>query len=97
MRVYNGSYNMKEVLTTITQRGHVTVPAEVRRVLGVKAKDKVAFRIEGDQVTLTPARFSLETAYGSVKPRQKPEDFVEVARQAKEEHVERTLRKLRKR
>ena len=28
---------MKEVTTTITQRGQVTIPAEVRRVPGVKS------------------------------------------------------------
>ncbi len=87
---------MKELLTTITQRGQVTIPAEVRRVLGVKPKDKVAFQIEDGQVRLAPAKFSLETAYGSVNPLHKPEDFKEITRQAKEEHVRHSLRKRRK-
>ena len=34
---------MKELLTTVTKRGQVTVPAEVRRLLGIKPYDKVAF------------------------------------------------------
>lgn len=87
---------MKEVLTTLTQRGQVTVPAEVRRLLGVRPRDKIAFRIEGTEVRLAAAKFSLESAYGSVKPMHKPEDFEEIARQAKEEKVKRTMRKLGK-
>lgn len=96
MRLGNGRHYMKELLTTITQRGQVTIPAEVRRVLGVKPRDKVAFQIEDGQVRLAPAKFSLETAYGSVSPVHKPEDFKEMARQAKEEHVRRALRKRQK-
>ena len=61
---------MKEVLTTLTQRGQVTVPAEVRRILHLKPNDKVAFRIEDDQVRLVPVKFTVETAFGSVKPKR---------------------------
>lgn len=78
---------MKEILATITQRGQVTVPAEVRRVLGVKPKDKVAFEIEDNEVKLVPAKFTLESAYGSVTPRKKPEDFDKVISEAMEEHA----------
>lgn len=85
---------MREIIATVTQRGQVTIPAEVRRILGTKARDKVAFQIEGDQVRLAPARFTLQTAYGSVEPLQRPEDFKEITRKAKEEHVERMVRKM---
>lgn len=87
---------MKEVVATITQRGQVTVPAEVRRVLRVKPRDKVAFQIEGDQVRLAPVRFTLETAYGSVKPTHRPENFKRIAQHAKAKHVEHSLEKLQK-
>ena len=85
---------MKEFTTTITQRGQVTIPAEVRRVLGVKHKDKVAFTIKDGEVHLAPAAFSLESAYGSVKPSRKPEDFDEVSRAAKEAKAEKTVRNM---
>ena len=87
---------MKEITTTITQRGQVTIPAEVRRMLGVKPRDKVAFTIEDGEVRLAPASFSLESAYGSVKPSKKPEDFDEVSRTAKEAKAEKTARELSK-
>lgn len=85
---------MREFTTTITQRGQVTIPAEVRRVLGVKHRDKVAFTIEDGEVRLASASFTLESAYGSVKPSKKPEDFEEISRAAKDDKAERTVREL---
>ena len=38
--------------------------------------------------------FSLESAYGSVKPSQCPEDFKEISRIAKEEKAEQTAQEL---
>ena len=51
---------MKEITTTTTQRNQVTIPVEVRRLLGLKPGDKVAFTIEdGGKVRLAAASFSL--------------------------------------
>ncbi len=88
---------MKEVLATLTQRSQVTVPAEVRRILHLKPKDKVAFQIEDDQVRLVPATFSLETAFGSVTPKSRPEDFEAIAEAVKGEHVDRVVKQLSRR
>ena len=73
---------MKQFTTTTTQRNQVTIPAEVRRLLGLKPRDKVAFTIEdGGKVRLAAASFNLESAFGSVKPSTSPEDFDEVSRE----------------
>ena len=85
---------MKKIVTTITQRCQVTIPAEVRRVLGVKPRDKVAFTIEEGGVRLAPASFSLESAYGSVKSLEKPENFEKISRSAKEAKAQKTARAL---
>ena len=86
---------MREIVTTVTQRGQVTIPAEVRRLLGIGARDKVAFKIEDREVRLVPARFTLEQAFGSVKPKSRPEDFQRIEREAKEEHAAKVVRKMR--
>jgi antitoxin PrlF len=86
---------MREFTTTVTQRGQVTVPAEVRRLLGIKPRSKLTFRIDGDKVRLMPAAFTIETAFASVPPINRPENFKEIERQAKEELVERAIRKMR--
>ena len=86
---------MREITTTTTQRNQVTIPVEVRRLLGLKPGDKVAFTIEGGgKVRLAAASFSLESAYGSVKPSTSPEDFDEVSRSAKDAKTEDTARAL---
>lgn len=62
--------------TTITQKGQVTVPIEIRRKLGLKAKDKVVFEMDGETVTLRPApKSEIRKGYGAVPPRQQPEDY----------------------
>ena len=44
---------------------------------------------------LAAPAFTLESAYGSVKPSRRPEDFEELIRIAKDEKAEDTVRKLR--
>lgn len=63
---------MKEILSTITSKGQVTIPAEVRKHLGVKTRDKVVFVIESEgTVRLRAPRYtsiaSLRGAAGSLK------------------------------
>jgi AbrB family looped-hinge helix DNA binding protein len=86
---------MSEYVMTMTQRSQVTVPAEVRRVLGLKPRDQVAFEIDGEEVRLKPVKWTLESVAGSVEPLSDgPQDFDEQIRQAKEEHAERYVRKM---
>jgi AbrB family looped-hinge helix DNA binding protein len=85
---------MKEITTTMTRRGQVTVPAEVRKMLGLVARDKVTFIIEEGQVRLSPASFTLESAFASVPTLSRPEDVEEQVRIAKEERAQRLARKL---
>ncbi len=85
---------MKEITTTLTQRSQVTVPAEVRRLLGLKPRGKVTFTIAEGEVRLKPVAYSLESAYGSVKPSRRPEDFDALSRAARDGKAERTRQKM---
>ncbi len=85
---------MKQIIASITQRSQVTIPAEVRRLLGVNPRGKIVFQIDDGEVKLAPVEFTLETAYGSVAPLNRPEDFEEITRIAKEEHVREVIRKM---
>jgi AbrB family looped-hinge helix DNA binding protein len=74
---------MQELLTVVTRKGQITVPAEIRRALGLNQGDKVALSVPGPedhQVTLRPIRSVAEMTFGSVKPRKRPEDFKELRR-----------------
>ena len=75
---------MKESLATITAKGQVTIPAEIRKALGLKPKDKVAFVLKQGEVMLEPSSSTLKAGFGAVKPRRKPEDFKELRGKARE-------------
>lgn len=79
---------MRRYTSTITQRGQVTLPAEIRRLLGVGVRDQVEFIVDDGEVRLRRPEFTLETVYGSVKPwwNPKEKDIDEVIREAKEEY-----------
>ena len=88
---------MKRTYTaSVTQRGQVTIPAEVRRQLGVEPPMKVLFIVEDGTVMIERPQYTLQTAFGSVKPLNRPEDFKELSRRARDEKAMRDLRKLRK-
>ncbi len=46
-------------------------------MLGIKPRGRVTFAIDGDQVQLLPAKFTLKAGYGSVTSGKHPEDFDE--------------------
>jgi|FLYL01.1.fsa_nt_gi AbrB family looped-hinge helix DNA binding protein len=78
---------MDEIITTVTEKGQVTIPSRIREQLGIKPRDKVRFHIEDGHAVLEPLRMSLEETFGAVKPLRRPEDFDALVRQAKEERA----------
>lgn len=42
------------VIAKVTSKGQVTVPREVRKLLGLKQGDGLVFEIKGNTVTLVP-------------------------------------------
>lgn len=53
--------------STVTRKGQVTIPAEVRRRLGLRRGDRVAFLEENDRIVLKPVESDVEAAFGLVK------------------------------
>jgi len=86
---------MSDHLSTITRKGQVTIPAEIRRALHLNEGDTVTWRQDGDEVRLLPARFTLASAFGSVEPRQRPEDFAALEQAAKAAKAQATMDDLR--
>lgn len=83
---------MKAIVTTMTERGQVTVPAEIRRMLGLKPRDKVEFSVEDGEVRILPFRATMESVYRSVAPLAQRMSDREMARVAKEERAKRRRR-----
>ncbi len=62
---------MQQIISTVTSKGQVTIPVEVRRYLGLKTNDKIAFVIGTDGTVLLqapryPTIASLRGAAGSL-------------------------------
>jgi AbrB family looped-hinge helix DNA binding protein len=86
----------KEYIATVTSKGQVTIPIEVRQQLQLGPHDKVIFRlVEGNRVEIEPLPMTLEEAYGSVAPLSHPEDFDAIEQIADEEREARWLKKLK--
>jgi AbrB family looped-hinge helix DNA binding protein len=63
---------MGEIISTITSKGQVTIPSEVRKHLGITTNDKIAFVIDSEgEVKLRVPRYpdiqSLRGAAGTLK------------------------------
>jgi AbrB family looped-hinge helix DNA binding protein len=80
---------MREIISTITSKGQITIPVEVRRQLGVSEGDKITFVIDssGDvhvKACQYPTIASLRGAAGSLK---QPLPWSKVRRIAREDHL----------
>jgi len=84
-------------IRTVTAKGQVTIPAEIRRLLGVGPHGRVAFIVEEGRVTLAPGSgpMTLEDTFGAVRPRRRPEDFQALRDRAIEAHVQHVLDEMR--
>lgn len=77
---------MKEIVSTVTSKGQVTIPAEVRRRLGVGTGAKITFVIdENGSVQIKAPRYptveSLRGAAGSLKEPLRGDEMRDIARE----------------
>ena len=63
---------MQHFVSSLTTKGQVTIPVEIRRLLGVAPHDKVAFLVEAGQVRITPAASVVARTAGLLKSEQPP-------------------------
>jgi AbrB family looped-hinge helix DNA binding protein len=66
--------------TTLTQKGQVTIPIDVRKAMGLQPRDKVRIEYDanGGVAVLRRASSTLADAYGAVSPKRCPENFEEL-------------------
>jgi len=69
---------MQEFETSVTEKGQVTIPQEIRRIMGLQPRDKVRFEVDGDVIKISRASSKLLQWFGSVTPGNKPEDFQKI-------------------
>jgi len=79
------------MLSTVTSKGQVTIPKEIRDLLHIHSNDKVDFVLEGEKVVLVPVK-TLKDLRGAVQAEGKGDFALErtraktaVARRVREE------------
>ncbi|MDA1190078.1 MAG: AbrB/MazE/SpoVT family DNA-binding domain-containing protein [Candidatus Poribacteria bacterium] len=75
---------MEAIGHKLTTKGQVTIPKEIRSLLGLESGDRVLFVRQGGEVLIRPLKVTLNDLRGSVTPRNRPEDFNEVRRQTRQ-------------
>jgi AbrB family looped-hinge helix DNA binding protein len=78
---------MSEYRTTMTRKGQVTIPVEIRRALGLKEGDQVAVNQNGDGIVMRRAESVVERTAGILahygrKPAPTIDEMEEAAAQA---------------
>ncbi len=69
-------------VTTLTRKGQVTLPKEVRQELGLKPFDKVEVTVEGGEARLRKVKASLDDIAGSLPPLSLPaEEMITIAKE----------------
>lgn len=81
-------YNETELVSTLTTKGQVTIPAPIRKLLGLKPKAKVAFLQKKDGVHIAVPRYTLNTIKGVVPALSQKYSEKEIREIAIESHLE---------
>ena len=77
---------MKEWYTVVTRKGQVTVPADIRKALGLEVGDRVAFVLQDGEARLTRQGSVVEQTAGILKSNRPPLS-AEQLREAAEEAI----------
>ncbi len=82
---------MKNHVATISSKGQVTIPKEIRRELGISTPGRVMFSTNADgEVVLRPVRLKASDLRGIFPaiPGRDPGDFEEMIREAMDEKAD---------
>lgn len=74
----------KQLLTVVTRKGQITVPAELRRALGLRQGDKVALSLHGKEARLSRAGSVVEQTAGIFRSHKPPASAEHLRRQTEE-------------
>ena len=77
---------MRQAVSTVTRKGQVTVPIEIRKALGIKSGDKVTFVLE-DGTARIERRGSVAEATAGIFRSSRPAMSAEQLREAAEQAI----------
>jgi AbrB family looped-hinge helix DNA binding protein len=77
--------NNREYVSSVSPKGQITLPLEVRNRFGIK--DTVVISVDIDEIKISPTRATFLDSYQAIPPLKKPLNFAEIRRIALEEHA----------
>jgi len=77
---------------TITPKGQVTIPAEIRQKLKLYPGDKITYEDTAAGIVLKPARMDMVDDFGFLKERKHSEDFEEIRNSVRKKIADKILR-----
>ncbi len=78
--------------STITRKGQVTIPKDIRDSLNLTEGQRVFFVQRGQDIVLKVLRGNILELRGSVQPANRPEDFRKVREAARKDVARKTAR-----
>ena len=75
--------------TTVTTKGQVTIPIEIRKALGIEPHDKIEFVLEGDEARIRKRRSKIRELAGSLPPLPPGMSIDDAIAEAREERIRR--------
>ena len=76
--------------STVTRKGQVTIPKDIRDALSLTEGQRVFFVRRDQEIVLKVLRGNILELRGSVKPTNRPEDFQKVRKATREDVAGRT-------
>ncbi len=73
--------------SSVSPKGQVTIPAEIRERFEIHPTDRVEFRVVDETITIIPTRAKLRAAYGSIPPLNPELTWKVIESIAHEEHA----------
>lgn len=82
----------KRYYSSVSPKGQITLPSDVRRSLGIKPRDQVTIEVEGEVVRISVAKSRLLAHYQMAGSLDHPREWREVVETAADEHAEHAAR-----
>lgn len=82
-------YLMQQVISSITSKGQITLPAPIRKHLGVNKNDKIAFKVnKNGTVQVAPAKYpDIASLSGSAGTLKRPLTWSKMRQIAREDRI----------
>lgn len=88
---------MREFVVKVTSRGRLTLPAEIRRELGIEPGDRVTIVMRSDHVEVRRLEHTVESVFGSfpTPPGLVTGDFDDLIEEAMSDHADMVIQRMR--